>query len=244
MRTIPNGMPRAPMVQNPPMRIAFALAAALLCVAAQAAAPSDSVFLEELTSEEVAAKVAARRSAIIVPVGGTEQNGARIVLGKHNVRARVLAEEIARRLGDTLVAPVVSYVPEGAIDPPTGHMRGAGTISIPADTFEKTLEWTARSLLKHGFTAVIFLGDHGGYHASLRKVEERVNRELRRKVVIVPREYYRELEHAGKADVELSLAVDPRLVRDPAGASLEAGRAARAEIVEATARSVRSALAR
>jgi hypothetical protein len=38
------------------------------------------------------------------------------------------------------VAPVIAYVPEGSIDPPTGHMRGAGTISIPAGAFEQTLE--------------------------------------------------------------------------------------------------------
>src|SRR5688572_31158957 len=126
----------APMVQNHRMRIALALLAALLCLRAAAAGP-ESVHLEELTSPEVAAKVATGTRTILIPIGGTEQNGERIVLGKHNVRARVLAEEIARRLGNCLVAPVIAYVPEGSIDPPTGHMRGAGTISIPAGAFEQ-----------------------------------------------------------------------------------------------------------
>ena len=163
-----------------------ALLATLLCLGAAAATP-EMVSLEELTSTEVGIRVAGGTKTILIPIGGTEQNGELIVLGKHNVRARVLAEEIARRLGSSLVAPVIAYVPEGSIDPPTGHMRGAGTISIPAGAFEQTLEGAARSLLKHGFTTVVLLGDHGGYHGSLRRVAERMNRELRRTAVIVPK---------------------------------------------------------
>ena len=223
--------------------LAALLAATLLCPAALAA-PPDTVMLEELTSSEVAARVAAAPTAVLVPVGGTEQHGDRIVLGKHNVRARILAQDIARDMGDALVAPVLSYVPEGAIDPPTGHMRGTGTISIPVDAFEEALEGAARSLLKHGFTNVILLGDHGGYQSSLHRVAERTNRVLKRRAVIVPREYYREVEHAGTADTELTLAIDPRLVRHPRGAGAEAGRAARKAIVDDTVRAVRQAMGR
>lgn len=219
------------------MRSALALLAALLCLSAAAA--TDSVFLEDLTSTEVAAKVAAGTTTILVPIGGTEQNGARIVLGKHNARAKALAAEIAGRLGNTLVAPVVSYVPEGSIDPPTGHMKGAGTISIPEQAFEQTLESAARSFFRHGFTTVVLLGDHGGYQASLRRVAQRAGRR-----VLVPREYYRELEHAGRADIELTLAIDPALVRERGAASVDKGKAAREQIVEATAVAVRRALTR
>jgi hypothetical protein len=52
---------------------------------------------------------------------------------------------IATRLGNALVAPVMAYVPEGAIDPPSGHMRYAGTLSLPVEVFVKVLEHTARS---------------------------------------------------------------------------------------------------
>jgi creatinine amidohydrolase/Fe(II)-dependent formamide hydrolase-like protein len=53
---------------------------------------------------------------------------------------RLLAERIARALGHTLVAPVIAYVPEGRISPPSGHMRFPGTISVPGETFERVLE--------------------------------------------------------------------------------------------------------
>lgn len=231
------------MVQNPWMRAHFAVAALLAFLIAPLPSPAQpSIFLEELTSTEVLSAIKAGKSTMLVPIGGTEQNGDRIVLGKHNVRVKVLASDLARRLGNALVAPVVAYVPEGSIDPPTGHMRGAGTITIPTDAFEKTLESAAQSFLKHGFSAVVLLGDHGGYQASLNRVAARMNRRGVRPVVVVPKEYYHDMEHAGAEDTALTLAIDPQLVRDARGATAEPGRAARKDIVERTARAIEKAL--
>ena len=97
----------------------------LFFIAASAAAAhaQDSVFIDELTSTEVAALVRAGKTTALVPIGGTEQSGPHIVLGKHNVRARVLGGKIAVALGNALVAPVIAYVPEGSVDPPSAHMR-------------------------------------------------------------------------------------------------------------------------
>lgn len=195
-----------------------------------------SVFLEELTWPQVEQRVHEGATTILVPLGGTEQNGPYMVLGKHNTRARLLAQRIAERLGNTLVAPVVSYVPEGSIDPPSAHMRFAGTISIPETAFAGLLEGAARSFKRHGFRNVYFLGDHGGYQS----IEESVARKLDREWAADPScrvhaltEYYRVTEtayvdalkhegyseaeigsHAGLADTSLSLALDPDLVRD------------------------------
>jgi len=226
------------------MRTICALAACIAALLSPLAAAQPTLFLDELTSPEVAAAVKAGKTTILVPIGGTEQNGANIVLGKHNVRARTLAADIAARLGNALVAPVIAYVPEGSIDPPTGHMRQAGTISIPPDAFEKTLEGAARSFLRHGFTLVVLLGDHGGYQASLHRVAAQMNRRGARPAVLVPKDYYRELEHAGPADTDLTLAIDPKLVRDHANASAERGRNARSDIVEGTAAAIARAAGR
>ena len=82
-----------------------------------------------------------------------------------------------RRLGDTLVAPVLAYVPEGAISPPAGHMRFPGTISIPDAAFKSLLEAAARSFRQAGFTHIVLLGDHGGYQALLKQAAADLNRE-------------------------------------------------------------------
>ena len=77
-------------------------------------------------------------------------------LGKHNVRAsRRSREKIAHALGNALVAPVVAYVPEGSIDPPTAHMRFPGTITVPDAAFEQVLESAARSFRLHGFRDIV-----------------------------------------------------------------------------------------
>ncbi len=143
-----------------------------------AASPTpDTVFLADLTWTEVRDAVAAGTTTIIFPTGGTEQNGPHMVLGKHHVIMEYTAEQIARRLGDTLVAPVLDYVPEGGVDPPGGHMRYAGTVTLPNEYFMKVAEYAARSFRAHGFTDIVFLGDSGGNQGGLAEVAEMLNEE-------------------------------------------------------------------
>jgi creatinine amidohydrolase/Fe(II)-dependent formamide hydrolase-like protein len=214
--------------------VRYLLAVLLLAASPAFAQAPQPVFLDELTSSELRDQVRAGRRTIIVPIGGTEQNGPHMVLGKHNVRVKVLAEKVALALGDALVAPVMAYVPEGGISPPTEHMRFPGTISIPTQTFQKMLEYAARSLALHGFRDIVFLGDHGGYQKDEQAVADRLNREwapTSARVHALPEYYraaaiaypetlrqrgYRDDEigtHAGLADTSLALAIDPRLVR-------------------------------
>jgi creatinine amidohydrolase/Fe(II)-dependent formamide hydrolase-like protein len=214
-------------------RSALALLLAACAACAQAAPPS--VYLEELTSTELRDALRAHEVATaIIPVGGTEQSGPHLVLGKHNVRVHVLAGRIAAQLGNAVVAPVVAYVPEGRVDPPTSHMRFAGTLSIPADAFEALLAGAARSLKQHGFRDIVLIGDHGGYQAELKAVAAKLNREWAGSAARAHyvADYYRASEttyvdalrahgltpaqigeHAGAADTSLALAVDPALVK-------------------------------
>jgi len=211
------------------------LLAILLLASAQALAQAPhTVFLEELTWSELRDQIRAGRRTIIVPIGGTEQNGPHMVLGKHNVRVKALSEKIARTLGNALVAPVIAYVPEGSVSPPTAHMRFPGTITVSNATFEQVLESAARSFKASGFRDVVFLGDHGGYRSSEKAVADRLDREWRNTPVRVHAvtEYYQAADagfaqqlrsrgyteaeigtHAGLADTSLSLAIDPGLVR-------------------------------
>jgi creatinine amidohydrolase len=205
----------------------------LLASSARGAAPA-SVSLENFTSPELASAIRGGKTTVIVPIGGTEQNGPHMTLGKHNRRVEILADRIAAMLGNALVAPVVAYVPEGGVDPPTAHMRFPGTITISDETFERLLESAGRSFRLHGFRDVVFLGDHGGYQKDLEAVAQRLNRSwsgsgVRAHAIA---EYYRAADadwprmlkaqgyrddeigtHAGLADTALALAVDPSLVR-------------------------------
>lgn len=208
---------------------------ALAGCGARAAAPQ-TVFLEELTWTELRDEIRAGKTTILVPIGGTEQSGPAIALGKHNARARLLAARIALSLGNALVAPVMAYVPEGNVSPPTAHMRFAGTITMPDTTFEQVIDYAARSFKLHGFQHIVLLGDHGGYQKSLQTVADRLNRQWSSASspvrVLAPVEYYRAAQadfaamlkqrgfrdaeigvHAGLADTALTLALEPRMVR-------------------------------
>ena len=92
--------------------------------------PFDSVFIEQLTWMEVRDAMKAGKTTVIIPTGGVEQNGPYLATGKHNYILRATTEAIARKLGNALVAPIVVFVPEGDIDPPSLHMKYPGTISL------------------------------------------------------------------------------------------------------------------
>jgi creatinine amidohydrolase len=158
----------------------LALAATLLCLGLHApvlrAAPA-SVYLQELSSTDVRDALSEGRRTIIIPVGGVEQNGAHMALGKHNFRVQALAGRIATELGNALVAPVVAYVPEGRVSPPTEHMRYAGTISVPEAAFKAVIDGAARSFAQHGFADIVILGDSGNYQAALQAVADALNRD-------------------------------------------------------------------
>ena len=208
-----------------------ALALALVAPVLAAAREPASVYIEDFTSPELQTRIDAGATTVLVPIGGTEQSGPHIALGKHNARARLLAGRIAERLGNATVAPVIAYVPEGSITPPVGHMRFAGTISVPAAAFESLLESTARSLCAHGVRDVFFVGDHGGYQNSEARVAGRFAHDGSCRVHALP-EYYQATQtayvadlkrrgfsdaeigvHAGLADTSLSLALDRASVR-------------------------------
>jgi len=198
------------------------------------AAPMASVLLEDLTWTELQQQIAAGKTTILIPIGGTEQSGPYMALGKHNMRAQKLAQKIADKLGNAIVAPVIAYVPEGSINPPTAHMRFPGTITVTDEVFEKLLESTARSFKLHGFHDVVFLGDHGGYQADLQTSAIRLNREwatTTTRAHALP-EYYQATQkeyvaylkgrgyasseigtHAGLADTSLTMALEPQMVR-------------------------------
>ena len=122
----------------------------------------DTVNMADMTWVEVRSAIERGYTVAIVPTGGIEQNGAHMVLGKHDYIVHRTASRIAQELGRTLVTPVVSFVPEGSYDPPSGNMRFPGTLGVPEPVFAQMLEGIARSLKAAGFKTICFIGDHGG----------------------------------------------------------------------------------
>ena len=135
----------------------------------------NSVWIEELTWMEVRDALRAGKTTAIIPTGGIEQNGPYLATGKHNYVLQGACEDLARKLGDALCAPIIKLVPEGGIEEPSGHMRYPGTISLRQETFEMVLDDVASSLKAHGFEHIIFIGDSGGNQRGMATVAAAVN---------------------------------------------------------------------
>src|SRR6516165_10803354 len=156
------------------MRRMLSVLAAFLFAGAQAKAPDpvhpdpeskrpigavDTVFLEEMTWMEARDALRAGKETVIVATGGVEQNGPYLAAGKHNYILRATTEAIARKLGNALVAPIVGFVPEGDIDPPSEHMLYPSTIGVTEETFRRLLTDICASLRTHGFKHIVLIGD-------------------------------------------------------------------------------------
>ena len=140
-------------------------------------AAGDSLWTEELTWMEVRDAVRAGNTTVLIGTGGVEQNGPYLAGGKHNFVLATVMPEIAKAIGNTLIAPIVKFVPEGAIEPaPRGHMAYSGTISLEPATFEALLTDICRSYRAHGFKDIILIGDSGGNQTGMRNVAEALNK--------------------------------------------------------------------
>lgn len=155
-------------------------------------AAHDSVFIEELTWMEVRDAMRGGKKTVIIPTGGVEQNGPYLATGKHNVVLRATTEAIARKLGNALVAPIIAFVPEGDIDPPSDHMKYPGTISLTEETYRRLLIDICASFRTHGFEHVVLIGDSGGNQSGMKTVAAELNAKWaggKTKAYFIP-EYY------------------------------------------------------
>jgi creatinine amidohydrolase len=125
---------------------------------------TDMILLEEMTWPDVERALAAGRSTVVVAVGAVEQHGPHLPLLVDAARGDRLALEVARRLGDSLVAPTIRV---GCSE---HHMGFAGTLSLRRSTLEAICLDYAVSLARHGFTRICFVPSHGGNFGPLAEM--------------------------------------------------------------------------
>jgi len=138
-------------------------------------AAADTVFIEDMTWMEIRDAMQAGKNTVIIATGGIEQNGPYLVLGKHNVVLKGTTEAIARKLGNALVAPIIPFVPEGDIDPPTVHMKYPGSISLTEQTYQQLLTEICACFRTHGFEHIVLIGDSGGNQDGMKAVAKKLN---------------------------------------------------------------------
>ncbi len=125
---------------------------------------ADNVWIEELTALEVRDLLAGDTNTALILVGGIEENGPFLTTGKHNHVLRVMGDAVARKLGNTLVAPIIAVEPGNP-----ERVSALGQIRYSQETYRAVLRDYATSLKSQGFTRIFMMGDSGG---NLRGMEE------------------------------------------------------------------------
>lgn len=171
-------------------------------------AMADNVWIEELTMLEVRDLLDEGWRTALVLTGGIEENGPYLTTGKHNHVLRVMGDAIARELGQTLVAPIITIEPGNP-----GRASTPGGIRYSQETFRAVLRDYAVSLKAQGFENIFFLGDSGGNQRGMAQVAEELGEEWAGGDVVVAHipEYYNYGDVLTYQRDELGIDEDPRL---------------------------------
>jgi hypothetical protein len=154
--------PRATEAQQQTAQPDWRVPAADLNAIPNPIAPVNSVWMDELTVIEIRDAIRKGATTALVITGGVEENGPYTTTDKHNVMAKATGEAIARRLGNTLVAPVIR-VHQG--NPNT--MALPGSVVLSNETFRAVIRDYANSLKTQGFKNIFVFGEDGGSQGQL-----------------------------------------------------------------------------
>lgn len=130
------------------------------------------IWLENLTWMEIKAAIAEGYDTVLLIAGSIEQHGPHLPISTDTVLGYELANRIARKMGKTLVAPVVR---PGMSE---HHMAFSGTITLSKGTFMATVSEYVHSLARHGFNRIAVTYSHGGNAAALAELMPKLAAEL------------------------------------------------------------------
>lgn len=184
-----------------------------------------TVLMEEMTWPEIQAAIERGYHTVLLPAASIEQHGPHLPTGTDTILGYALAREVARLLGNALVAP--------ALRPGSSahHMDFPGTLTLRFHTFVEVLRDLCHSLARCGFRHVVLFASHGGNQDLMAAYLPEIAREVasRCQVHLVGAGPGNEQEarlllemgisrekagvHAGYSETSVMLAVRPDLVR-------------------------------
>src|SRR5258706_11994 len=162
------------------MKKTLALAAALALGVSPAFAQvnvANIVDMELLTHTELSQKLKDGWTSVILVTGGTEERGPQDVLGGHTMMAHSHGSMIARKLGKTLVAPVLPIaVNATGLNANREMADQPGPMQMPAEVFKQVQLAEIDSLARSGFKDIYVMGDHGGGQNEMKDAAEEMDK--------------------------------------------------------------------
>jgi creatinine amidohydrolase len=139
--------------------------------------PLDTVHLEEMNWIEARDAIKGGKKTVIIAAAGIEQSGPYAAGQKHCLIIHAVADSIARKLGDALVAPILTLVPEG--DPenlPAGRHWYPNTVGVSVETFKSEIRDVAAAMKASGFEKVVLIADHGSEPKPMQEVADELTK--------------------------------------------------------------------
>ena len=139
---------------------------------------TESVWLQEMTWEEVKEKIDESSKTIILPFGSTEQHGPHLPCGTDTMVAVTLAQDAAEKTHVPVAPPLwFGWSPH--------HMILPGTITIRPDILAEIAFDMISSLHHHGFDKFVLINGHRIVNITWMQIAgERAKRELGVKLAI------------------------------------------------------------
>jgi creatinine amidohydrolase len=125
----------------------------------------NTVWIEELTQPEFRDMIRDGYTTALIMTGGVEDNDGNLAMNKHNVNNKLLGDMIARKMGKTLVAPLVTLEPGSAGANVTPGRAGP---MISQATYLALLFDMGNYLRSQGFKEIYYMGDSGGNAGGMR----------------------------------------------------------------------------
>jgi creatinine amidohydrolase len=122
-----------------------------------------TIRMEEMTAPDINAAIAQGYKTVVVGVGATEQHGPHLPTMTDTRIGDEIANRAALELGNALQARTI---PVGVSD---HHLAFGGTISLRPETLKMIIHDYINSLVRCGFTRIIFLPSHGGNFAAVEQ---------------------------------------------------------------------------
>ena len=138
-----------------------------------------TVLMEEMTWREIEQALHDGKDTAILVAASTEQHGPHLPTATDTIIGYALAEAVAVKMGNALVAPVV----RPALS--RHHMDFPGTITLRMNTFVKVLEEYCFSIQKQGFKNIILFVSHGGNADALKAFVPSIAKKLSRDIQLL-----------------------------------------------------------
>jgi hypothetical protein len=178
-----------------------------LILGASGFAQPQSVWIEDLTANEVVAAVSAGKTTLLYCGAALHSDGPAITVGKHIYVSRNVAQRVAEELGNVLVLPVNPYAPayqQLTSSSPAFSIVG-GTVSLSDEAYGLVTKDVVNSailavrksegLVGTGFKNIMIMADHSTGQETLQRVAKDLDLEWKSKGVRV---YYIDLAPSGK----------------------------------------------